>query len=233
MMVAIHQPQYLPWLPYCDKAACADVFVFLDNVQYQKNGVQNRNQIKTAAGALWLTVPVNASVKTTVAQTPLADTHWPVKHLKTLRQNYSRAAHGELLDELETLLMESWPTLAELNIAITEWMFRHLAMDTQCVRASCLDVNGEKEELVIDICREVGAKHYVSGQGARAYQNAERFAAVGVELLYHHYEHPEYPQCYPKLGFLPHLSALDLLLNTGAKAGEYLRIGRREFEAAT
>ena len=60
--VAIHQPHYLPWLGYLAKWAAADVFVFLDTVQYTKNGWQNRNRIKTATGPQWLTVPVHAKL---------------------------------------------------------------------------------------------------------------------------------------------------------------------------
>ncbi|PYN08619.1 MAG: hypothetical protein DME02_07080 [Candidatus Rokuibacteriota bacterium] len=64
--VAIHQPQYLPWLGYLAKWAAADLFVFLDSVQYEKNGWQNRNRIKTADGARWLTVPVHARLGTPI-----------------------------------------------------------------------------------------------------------------------------------------------------------------------
>ena len=61
MIVAIHQPQYLPWLGYFDKMLKADVFCYLDNVQYKKNEWQNRNRIKTAMGWQWLTVPVTCT----------------------------------------------------------------------------------------------------------------------------------------------------------------------------
>jgi len=58
MIVAVHQPQYLPWLGYFAKIDRADLFVLLDNVQFKKNEWQNRNQIKAAGGPQWLTVPV-------------------------------------------------------------------------------------------------------------------------------------------------------------------------------
>jgi hypothetical protein len=58
MIVAIHQPQYLPWLGYFDKMLAADLFCYLDCVQFKKNEWQNRNRIKTAQGWQWLTVPV-------------------------------------------------------------------------------------------------------------------------------------------------------------------------------
>jgi hypothetical protein len=57
IIVAIHQPQYLPWLGYFDKIDKADKFVFLDTVQFKKNEWQNRNKIRTVHGCQWLTVP--------------------------------------------------------------------------------------------------------------------------------------------------------------------------------
>ena len=70
MRLAIHQPHYLPWLGYLAKWASADVFVFLDTVQYEKNGWQNRNRIKTRDGAHWLTVPVHARLGAPIREHP-------------------------------------------------------------------------------------------------------------------------------------------------------------------
>jgi hypothetical protein len=226
MRIAIHQPQYLPWLPYCDKAGACDLFVYLDNVQYQKNGVQNRNQIKTAQGALWLTVPVHAQLGQTFAEITLGDKKWSRKHLQTLSQSYSQAAHRNLLEEFSSLLEKHWENLGELNIAVTEWLFDQLDIKTPRVRASALDASGVKEELVLAICRAAGATEYLSGPGAKEYQSPENFKAAGISLLYHHYQHPEYAQCHRSLGFLPQLSVMDLLLNTGPEAGNILKQGR-------
>ena len=55
MILSAHQPAYLPWLGYFEKIACADVFIFLDTVQFEKNSFINRNKIKTQQGPQWLT----------------------------------------------------------------------------------------------------------------------------------------------------------------------------------
>ena len=58
MKIAIAQPTYLPWLGYFDLIDQVDAFVFLDNVQFEKQSWQQRNRIKTPTGLQWLTVPV-------------------------------------------------------------------------------------------------------------------------------------------------------------------------------
>ena len=97
MKVAIHQPQYLPWLGYLAKWAAADVFVFLDTVQYEKNGWQNRNRIKTAAGAVWLTVPVHyRHLNQRIDETEIDYRRdWRTSHLNQFRDSYRRAPHFE------------------------------------------------------------------------------------------------------------------------------------------
>lgn len=227
MIVAIHQPQYFPWVPYCDKADACDCFVYLDTVQYQKNGVQNRNQIKTAQGAAWLTVPVRASGSLAIREIPLADATFAKRHLRSIDQNYARAAFVEQFRQgLRPILEREWTQLAELNIAVTEWMFAALGIETRRVRASQLNVAGSGEELVINICKALGAASYLSGHGAKAYQLDANFEAQGIELRYHEYRSQSYAQCFPTLGFIPDLSALDLILNHGPAARGIMLAGR-------
>ncbi|MDA8094285.1 MAG: WbqC family protein [Betaproteobacteria bacterium] len=222
--VAIHQPQYIPWLPYVAKAAASDIFVYLDNVQYQKNGVQNRNQIKTAQGPAWLTVPVHASLETTIQQTPIDNTqHWRQKHLRSINMAYARAPFKQLIDQgLRALIETEWTYLADLNIALSEWIFKRLGVTCTRVRASELSVNGSRNDLVLAICQEVGATVYLSGQGAKAYQDERLFDKNGIDLHYQDYQFKEYPQCFPKTGFDRALSTVDLILNAGDKARDYL-----------
>ena len=218
-IVAIHQPQYLPWLQYFAKAAACDIFVYLDNVQYQRDGYQNRNMIKTHQGARWLTVPVHASLDTAIADVAIADRRWIDRHLKTLTQSYARAPFFPLLrDELAPILASGFSLLADLNIATTAWAMERLQIRCRQVRASTLPVGGVKDDLVIAICRRLCARVYLSGQGARAYQDEAKFAAAGIELRYLDFAHPTYPQMHPEVGFVPGLAAIDLIANTGPEA---------------
>ncbi len=219
MIAALHQPQYLPWLPYCAKANACDVFVYLDTVQYQKNGVQNRNQIKTPQGPIWLTVPVSASLDQAISEVRIADARWPRKHLQSIGQNYARAPFLPLFnDGLRPLLERPVDLLCELNIAVTEWLFEQLGVKARRVRASSLAATGAKDDLVIAVCKAVGATTYLSGHGAKVYQDESKFQAHGLALRYYDYRNPVYAQIHPAAGFTPDLSALDLVLNAGPGA---------------
>jgi hypothetical protein len=227
MIVAIHQPQYLPWVPYLDKLACCDLFVYLDNVQFQKNGLQNRNQIKGTTGAQWLTVPVHATLSHTVGQTRIADARWRTKHIKSVETNYARARYASWFrEELRPILEREWVVLADLNIAVTDCLLKWFGISCKRLRASELGVDGKADELVVNICSAVGADVYLSGRGARNYQDETKFYRRGIEVRYQSYENQLYEQCYPEIGFLPNLSALDLVLNAGPQARNIMLAGR-------
>lgn len=215
--VAIHQPQYLPWLPYLAKIAAADTFVFMDDVQFQKNGVQNRNQIKTAQGATWLTVPVRASLSGTIVDTAIADARWPTKHLRAIEQNYAKAPYrDEVLAGLQPILTEPMDTLGELNIRVCTWMCGWLGLTADLVRSSAWPSEATREERVIELCRHAGASVYLSGRGASVYQDSAHFEQHGISLTYQTWSGKAYEQVHPRAGFVPHLSAIDAFMNLGA-----------------
>lgn len=225
--IAIHQPQYLPWVPYYDKADACDIFVYLDTVQFQKNGLQNRNKIKTAQGGTWLTVPVHVKLGNLIKDVKTSDSHWVKKHVASIEQNYSRAAHAELFRRgLRPLLEQAPENLADLNIQITEWFFTQLEVGCRRIRASELNILGNAQDLVIDICKALGATRYLSGKGASDYQDNDSFTREGIELVYQDYINQPYRQCHPGIGFVPDLSALDLILNEGPNARSIMMAGR-------
>ena len=117
MIAAIHQPQYLPWLGYFDKMLKADVFCYLDTVQFEKNDWQNRNRIRTAAGWQWLTVPVGYRYPQTIAEVPVAAGAWARRHLQALRSSYGRAPYfGRYIPLFEEALRREWTSLCALNL---------------------------------------------------------------------------------------------------------------------
>jgi hypothetical protein len=226
MRCVILQPSYIPWRGYFDLIRRADVFVFYDDVQYDKHGWRNRNRIKTPEGPKWLTIPARAhgavGSGTPILAIETADAVWPRKHLDALTRSYSRAPHFERYRGWLEKTYQSPPRLlADFTIATTIELAAMLGItSTLFLRSSELNISGRKTDRLIAILRKLGATHYLSGPSARDYLEADRFAEAGIELEWMTYDYPEYPQLYPP--FDPHVSVLDLLFMTGEEAGGYL-----------
>ena len=223
MKVAIHQPQYFPWPPYVHKVMSADIFVYLDSVQFSKNGVQNRNQIKTAHGPLWLTIPVQNHLGQLLKDTRLADPRATRKHWKTIQTNYARTAGlARWRDELEQLLDRDSEFLEEPAIASTEWMLSKLNVRNTRVKASEMDgVSGEASKLIASICGALGGTSYLTGTGALAYLDTKDFVDIGCEVMVQQWKPFTYNQAASG-GFIPDLSTLDLLLNCPDQAADLI-----------
>jgi hypothetical protein len=227
--VAIHQPHYLPWLGYFAKWASADLFVFLDTVQYEKNGWQNRNRIKTPDGPRWLTVPVKARLGMTVSVVPIDTSQpWRARHLRSIENAYAKAPRwSKYRDALQSFYAREWERLAPLAVDSARWLADALGVSPPVRLASDLAVSDgpspDATARLVAICRAVGADTYLAGRDGARYLAAEQFAAAGIAVSTQRYEHPVYGQGRGE--FAPFLSALDLLLMQGDEALRILREG--------
>lgn len=216
MIVAAHQPNYLPYLGFFHKMWCADVFIVYDTAQFSKNDFHNRNRIKTPKGPQWLTVPVEAPAGRAIREVDIDNSRdWADRHTRSLQANYARAPQfDESFDELATILRRPWSRLADLNRALIEKVKGFLDLRADLVLASSLDVPGDlpPTEKLVAMVRGVGGSVYLSGIGGRDYLSPEAFSDIRLE--YDRFEHPTYPQ--PFGAFVPNLSALDALFVRGA-----------------
>src|SRR5579884_4123953 len=119
------QPSFVPWRGYFDLIRRADVFVFYDDVQYDKHGWRNRNRIKTPAGLRWLTIPVHARGNTVLA-TPIdririnSTTKWSQTHAKQIHHAYHRAPYyAEYGETVRDMLGAAPELLADFTIDTT------------------------------------------------------------------------------------------------------------------
>ena len=215
--VTIHQPEFLPWLGFVDKIRQCDVFVLLDSVQFEKNYFQNRNKIRTGWGWVWLTVPVfmKGLFGQKIQEVRIRnDESWSRKHRQTLRQNYGSAPFfHEYFSGLEALYDQPWDLLAEFNIAVIHWVANAFGLSRQFIRSSELGVIGKRSELLVNICKTLGAKVYLSGVSGRDYLDEALFKDAGVLVRYQDFRHPVYRQRYEP--FLHVMSSVDLLFNVG------------------
>jgi hypothetical protein len=219
MIVSIHQPQYLPWLPYFVKLEESELFIILDSVEFQKNGLQNRNKIKTAQGGAWLTVPVKQKLGQKIREVKIDNgTNWRRKHWLAISQNYGKsAAFRNYADELLAAYNQEHDQLVELNICFIKMMMRWMDIRTRLLRSSEMRASGKGSELVQSLCQEVGATRYISGSGGHDYLDEAAFQSVAIQVDYRPPVFPNpYPQQHSRVGFLNDLSALDVILNCGA-----------------
>lgn len=215
MNVAIHQPDYIPWLGLFYKMYLSDVFIHLDDAQYSNEAAHNYNKIKTAQGEFRLKFPVEQHLGDLINQVrPRYELKWREKHLKTLEMNYAKAKFfKEFYPGIKDVFMMNYPNVAELNIAINEYIAGQFGIKPKFIKASQFGMNTKREEKVIDLCVAVGGTKYISGNGARVYQEENHFTERGVELFYLDYKPIEYPQLWK--GFLPCMSVLDYVFNCG------------------
>ena len=228
LIVAIHQPQYLPWLGYFDKIIKADAFCYLDNVQYKKNEWQNRNRIKTAQGRQWLTVPVSYRFPAKINEVKINNTvNWKRKHLQAMITNYSKAPFfAEYIGFFEDVYSKDWDLISELNVYLIGRMQEMLNIkEKRTVLASTLSLSDDPTERLIDICKTLEGDTYLSGQDGAKYMDLERFKANGIEVIVQDFIHPEYPQLFGD--FASHLSIVDLLFNCGPETLERIKACKR------
>jgi len=232
MLVAIHQPTFLPWLGYFDRMLQSDLFVLLDHVQFERRNYQNRTLIRLEAEARWLTVPVvQLSQKERIIEKRVdnpSDTAggrwWGPNHFLTLRYAYRKAPFFDLYaPRLRAILEARWDKLVDLNLATLDFLREALGITTPIARSSELAVEGQRSELLLNICKRVGASAFLGGMGgSRGYLDHAAFRDAGMGVVWQQFKHPQYKQC-GEGAFVPGLSALDLLFNCGPRSGALLR----------
>ena len=214
---AIMQPTYLPWLGYFDLIRNVDVFVIYDHVQFEKRSWQQRNKLRDSEKELILSVPVITKSKffQPINEVQIDRTQKGIsKHLKTVQSLYSKSInYDKVFDRLQAIYEINHRFLCELNCDIIRFGMDFLGIKTPMFFSSNLNVQGSNVELLIDICKEVGATTYLSPVGSRSYIDENNlFPKADINLCYQSFDHPVYKQMnYPN--FISHLSFIDYLFN--------------------
>jgi WbqC-like protein family len=222
--VAIHQPEYFPWLGFLDKAMRADVFVLLDHVQFDRSSLQHRAKVLGPNGAFWLTIPFVHKFPQTIDELRFVDDRWPTKHQKSLQQAYGRSAGWkEAAPKIEAFFAKKYDRVVDATIASVALLFEAFGITKpEIVRSSSLGVVSEKAELVHDVCKRVGATRYLSGRTGASYLDGGELASSGIELVVQSFALPEYPRRAVPPEEARGLSALDAWLVLGDKARSLL-----------
>ncbi len=219
MIIAIHQPNYLPYLGFFNKMEQSDIFVIYDDAQFNKEDFQHRNKIRIYHGWKYLTVPVEKK------RIPIIDvrirnefmikgTTWQEAHLKEIRDNYKNTPYyASYEDHLEAIYTDKYDKLIDLNMGIINFLKNAFNIKTKIVFASKLGFTSTSTERLVDITEALGGDVYLSGPAGRDYLNVSLFEGRGINVKFQDFKHPAYRQRYH--GFIPNMSAIDALFNMG------------------
>mgnify|MGYP001444373916 FL=1 len=217
MIVSISQPTLFPWLGYFNIIKNSDIFVFLDNVKFEKRSWQMRNRLKatvnTDKSEEWVRIPTQLKKSDTLIKDVIIDNtqDWKARHITSFRTHYGKAY--ENLNFLRNIYEQEWTKLSDFNIKFITDCCNFLEINTEFMMASQLPVSGKKGQLMLNICDHLSTTEYLTTVGSRNYLEnyASQFVKSNIKISYHEFQHPTYEQ---KGGeFLPNMSILDLLFN--------------------
>lgn len=217
-ILAAHQTSAYPWLGLIHKISLADTFCLFDDVVMSNDDYERRNRIKTANGEIWLTVPLKSKGYRDKKLYELEidnSQRWRDKHQKSIYYAYKKAPYYEQYESFfNELFQHEWQYLTEFNEHFLKWILQTLKIKIEYCRASDLHLKGAKSDLVLDMCKKLGADVYIFGSQGRDYADKKAFERAGIKLYFQQYNHPIYPQQWGQ--FQPNMSAIDLLFNIGA-----------------
>lgn len=221
LKVAIHQPNFMPWLGYFNKMSMVDVFVLLDDVQVpQGKSVASRALIKNNQGELWISVPTsNKSARMDYHNIEIVNnTPWKAKTLKTIKLAYQKAPYfNTFFEQFAAVYMTPHENLFNLNFDILVFLKNSLKLKAELRLSSELTpdplLTGDMK--ILSILEKLSATTYVSGTGggSRRYIVESDFAVRKIELVWQHFKSPIYNQLHGT--FITNLSAIDYLFNCG------------------
>jgi len=225
MIIAIQQPEHIPWIGFFNKLFQCDIYVYLDNVQFKKRYFENRNRIKTRSGVNWLTVPVCTRGKyhQHINEVMISENDtWKNKYIGLLEHSYKKAPYWNDVKKLIFPFIDNNTSLVHLNIQIIEQIKQYLQIKTKTIVASTLGLNDfSSSKRILEICSQLGATVYISGPDGRNYLNQSDFTSKNINVCYHDYIHPIYKQMYGD--FESHMSIIDLIANCGLESKNIVR----------
>jgi len=224
MIAAIHQPAYFPYPGFFHKIQSSNIFVILDNAQYEKH-FTNRNTIIVPNGTTWISVPINKNHKFSSNKIVEINNNidWKKDHYRKIYHSYKNSEYFSLYDGFfKELYEQDWMFLSELNITIILKIFNWLKINVKIIKESELNITGTQSERLINCCKKIGADTYLSGIGGKNYVNDELFQESQIKLQYQQYYPKLYNQHFSKT-FIPNLSIIDLLMNLGPNSLNHIK----------
>ena len=226
MIVSAHQPAYLPWLGYFHKILLSDIFVIVDDVQFEKNSFCNRNKIIAASQEVMLTIPVKQKghINKTISQIEVSDHRWRKKQLKSIEQGYRKTPGFDSVFGMVASVLESeYPLLIDYTKRLTKLFLEYMEIETKILFASDLSITSRKLDYVIELTKKSLALHipansedkndniFVFGRLGKDYAEQDKLDQAKIQPYFQDYIHPQYRQMTKS--FVPYISIIDLMFN--------------------
>jgi hypothetical protein len=218
MIVAIHQPNYLPYLGFFDKMKKSDIFVIYDDTQFEKGDFQHRNRIRIYHGWKWLTVPVEKKripineIRIKKEVSTWKGVKWVDAHFKDIRDNYKDTPYYCTYEkEIKRIYEKRYDKLVDLNMELINFLRKAFDIETKIAFSSDWGFTSKSTERLVEIVEALGGDVYLSGPKGRDYLDVLLFENRGVKVEFQEFKHPIYKQRYE--GFIPNMAAIDALFN--------------------
>ena len=198
-MSPVFSTAYLPPIAYVAKMLQHTESVLIEAKEtFPKQTYRNRAEIMTAGGVRTLTVPVIRENHSRTEEVGIDyKERWNIIHLRTLTAAYSASPYFLYYkDALEALLMPRYEKLMDLNEALLKWVLRALITDILLCRT-----DDYQKEYPIDYRNTFSPKCPYPTEGMESY----------------------YQVFSDRIPFTPNLSIIDLLMNLGPEAKDYLK----------
>jgi hypothetical protein len=128
--------------------------------------------------------------------------------------NYAKAKYyHDFFPNFREIILSNYDNLANMNMTVNKYIAEQFGLKPVWYRSSEMDIDTVREERVLDICNLLNAKEYISGNGAKAYQDESNFINKGIKLTYTDYHPVKYSQLWGE--YSPNMSIIDFIMNCG------------------
>jgi len=199
----------------------SDLFVYLDDVQYEKNYFQNRNKLVDKEGnVFYATVPLRKSSSSKkINEKKILFPDYTKKYLNKIYDSYNKTPFfNDFFERFKSIILYDHENLADLNISIISWMKEILGIKTSVIRSSQITYAGKKSDLNLSICCELKATKYLTGMSGFSYLNIESFKKNKIEII----EHNPQIKSYQCKNYIAGMSSFDLIMNHGENSFKYI-----------
>jgi hypothetical protein len=212
------QPAFLPWAGFFNLMSQVDDFVFLDDVQLEKQSWQTRNRLLFGKAVHWVSVPVrHESLNQTIADTVVVESSpWREKLARSFSQNYGRHPHyAEAKEVMDVIRRSKGLRLGDMNVAVIRLIAERLKLAPRFHRTGELNIAGARSKRLAVLCKHFNADEYLSPVGAAEYLAEDNFKEISqITLRFQDYNPQAYTQKHAG-EFMSHLSILDVVANLG------------------